>query len=87
MTLYYSNVDDGRHEATEGRREVVESHAEYIEMRDDGSVSISIDRMDDDEKLPRLLDSVEAAIEDSAVYELDRNARTSWVPPKERGDE
>jgi len=86
MTLYFSDTDDDRGAATEGTRQIIENHPDYVSEGEDGELIIDVDAMPD-EKIRPLVNVAETAADTSEGCRLTRSATLEWIPMNERDGE
>lgn len=86
MTLYFSDTDDDRGAATEGARQIIENHPDYVTEGEDGELIINVDAIPH-EKIRALLNVAETAADTSQEYRLTQSATLEWVPIDERDDD
>ena len=86
MTLYFSDTDDSRMAVTEGTRQIIENHPDYVTEGDDGELIINVDAMPH-EKIRALVNVAETAANTSQEYRLTQSATLEWVSMDECDDE
>lgn len=84
MTLYYSGPEDHTNDADwspaeTGKSQIIENHADYAEITDDGELVINLDEIERAEKLTTLAFVAVDGVRDSDEYDVVTEPEFEWT--------